>query len=323
MPESSPAFCIGSVPIMGDLILAPMDGITDAPYRALIRRMGSAMSITEFVSTLNLKYRQKAMFQKLRFQPFERPFSVQLLDNDPLRMTEAAWLIYDKFHPDLFDINLGCPDSKVVSRGAGAALLNTPAIIKDMVRLMVTAVPIPVTAKIRLGWAHESQNYLEIAHIIQEEGAAAIAIHGRTRKQGYTGTANWAPIAEVKAALQIPVIGNGDVRSMADIERMKAETNCDAVMIGRAAITNPWLFTGRDRLEVSPSEVHVFMQEQLAGMLAENGPFGLRRFRKFAKAYLLPYALEAEVMHSLMTCNDPSEFQGKVAEIFSSLKLSS
>ena len=308
---------------MGDLILAPMDGITDAPYRALIRRMGSAMSITEFVSTLNLKYRQKAMFQKLRFQPFERPFSVQLLDNDPLRMTEAAWLIYDKFHPDLFDINLGCPDSKVVSRGAGAALLNTPAIIKDMVRLMVTAVPIPVTAKIRLGWAHESQNYLEIAHIIQEEGAAAIAIHGRTRKQGYTGTANWAPIAEVKAALQIPVIGNGDVRSMADIERMKAETNCDAVMIGRAAITNPWLFTGRDRLEVSPSEVHVFMQEQLAGMLAENGPFGLRRFRKFAKAYLLPYALEAEVMHSLMTCNDPSEFQGKVAEIFSSLKLSS
>ena len=304
---------------MGDLILAPMDGITDAPYRALIRRMGSAMSITEFVSTLNLKYRQKAMFQKLRFQPFERPFSVQLLDNDPLRMTEAAWLIYDKFHPDLFDINLGCPDSKVVSRGAGAALLNTPAIIKDMVRLMVTAVPVPVTAKIRLGWAHDSQNYLEIAHIIQEEGAAAIAIHGRTRKQGYTGTANWAPIGEVKAALQIPVIGNGDVRSLADIERMKAETNCDAVMIGRAAITNPWLFSRRDRLEVTPAEVHAFMQEQLAGMLSENGPFGLRRFRKFAKAYLLPYAVDADVMHSLLTCTDPTEFLDKLADIFRSL----
>lgn len=304
---------------MGDLILAPMDGITDAPYRALIRRMGSSMSITEFVSTLNLKYRQKAMFQKLRSQPFERPFSVQLLDNDPLRMTEAAWLIYDKFHPDLFDINLGCPDSKVVSRGAGAALLKTPAIIKDMVHLMVTAVPVPVTAKIRLGWAHESQNYLEIAHIIQEEGAAAIAIHGRTRKQGYTGTANWAPIAEVKAALQIPVIGNGDVRSMADIARLKAETGCDGVMIGRAAITNPWLFTHRDRLEVSPAEVHAFMQEQLAGMLAENGPFGLRRFRKFAKAYLMPYAVDADVMHSLLTCVDPTEFLDKLAEIFSAL----
>lgn len=319
MPEPTPVFCIDSVPIMGDLILAPMDGITDAPYRALIRRMGSAMSTSEFVSTLNLKYRQKAMFLKLRFEPFERPFSVQLLDNDPLRMTEAAWLIYDKFHPDLFDINLGCPDSKVVSRGAGAALLNTPAVIKDMVRLLVTSVPVPVTAKIRLGWAHESQNYLEIAHIIQEEGAAAIAIHGRTRKQGYTGAANWAPIAEVKAKLKIPVIGNGDVRSLADIERMKAETGCDAVMIGRAAITNPWLFTHRDRLEVTPSEVHAFMQNQLAGMLVENGPFGLRRFRKFAKAYLIPYALEAEVMHSLMICNDPSEFQDKLAKIFSSL----
>ena len=319
MPESKPAFWIGSVPIMGDLILAPMDGITDAPYRALMRRMGSAMSITEFVSTLNLKYRQKAMFQKLRFQPFERPFSIQLLDNDPLRMTEAAWMVYDKFPPDLFDINLGCPDSKVVSRGAGAAMLKTPAIIKDMVRLMVTAVPVPVTAKIRLGWAHESQNYLEIAHIIQEEGAAAIAIHGRTRKQGYTGTANWAPIAEVKAALQIPVIGNGDVRSMADIARLKAETGCDGVMIGRAAITNPWLFSHRDRLEVSPAEVHAFMHEQLSGMLAENGPFGLRRFRKFAKAYLMPYAVEAEIMHSLLTCNEPSEFLDKLADIFNSL----
>jgi len=319
MPEPSPAFCIGSVPILGDLILAPMDGITDAPYRALIRRMGSAMSISEFVSTLNLKYRQKAMFTKLKFQPFERPFSVQLLDHDPLRMAEAAWLIYDKFHPDLFDINLGCPDSKVVSRGAGAAMLNTPAIIKDMVRLMVTSVPVPVTAKIRLGWAHESQNYLEIAHIIQEEGAAAIAIHGRTRKQGYTGTANWAPIAEVKAALQIPVIGNGDVRSTADIARLKAETGCDGVMIGRAAITNPWLFSHRDRLEVPPVEVHAFMQEQLAGMLAENGPFGLRRFRKYAKAYLMPYAVDADVMHSLLTCTDPTEFLDKLADIFRSL----
>jgi tRNA-dihydrouridine synthase len=198
-------------------------------------------------------------------------------------------------------------------------MLNTPAIIKDMVRLMVTSVPVPVTAKIRLGWAHESQNYLEIAHIIQEEGAAAIAIHGRTRKQGYTGTANWAPIAEVKAALQIPVIGNGDVRSMADIARLKAETGCDAVMIGRAAITNPWLFSHRDRLGVPPVEVHAFMQEQLAGMLAENGPFGLRRFRKYAKAYLMPYAVDADVMHSLLTCTDPTEFLDKLADIFRSL----
>jgi tRNA-dihydrouridine synthase len=207
----------------------------------------------------------------------------------------------------------------VVSRGAGAALLNTPAVIKDMVRLLVTSVPVPVTAKIRLGWAHESQNYLEIAHIIQEEGAAAIAIHGRTRKQGYTGTANWAPIGEVKAVLKIPVIGNGDVRSLADIERMKAETSCDAVMIGRAAITNPWLFSRRDRLEVAPAEVHAFMQEQLAGMLAENGPFGLRRFRKFAKAYLIPYALDADVMFKLLTCTEPSVFLDKLANIFNSL----
>lgn len=316
MPDPEPSFFIGSIPIMGELLLAPMDGITDAPYRAMIRRLGSAISTSEFINTLEIKYREKMVLRKLKFEPFERPFSAQMLDNDPIRMAEAARIIFDRLQPDIFDINLGCPDSGVVGRGAGSALMKDPLKISQMIRLVVGAVPVPVTAKIRLGWANESQNYLDIAHIVQEEGAKAIAIHGRTRKQGYTGTARWEPIAEVKQALHIPVIGNGDVHFVADISRLKVLTNCDGVMIGRAAISNPWIFSYRDREDVSPQEVRNLMEQQLKEMIALDGLAGLRRFRKFVKAYLTPYQVDKEVIHALLTCNDPEIFLSMVNDLF-------
>ena len=297
--------------------MAPMDGITDPPYRTLIRELGSAMTTSEFINTLDLQYRQQAMLGKLSFQPAERPYAVQLLDNEPQRLADAAKLIYEKLQPDIFDVNFGCPDSRVVSRGAGSALMNTPELVREIIYRLKQAVPTPVTAKIRLGWGNASLNYLEIAHIVQEEGAAAIAIHGRTRKQGYTGTARWEPIAEVKAALHIPVIGNGDVVTLADISRLKAETSCDAVMIGRAAITNPWIFSRRERHEIAPSEVHSFMLKQLDGIVAHNGPIsGLRRFRKFAKAYLAPYPVDKDILHTLLTIKEPDDFVTLLAKIF-------
>ncbi len=297
--------------------MAPMDGITDPPYRTLIRELGSAMTTSEFINTLDLQYRQQAMLGKLAFQPAERPYAVQLLDNEPQRLADAAKLVYEKLQPDIFDVNFGCPDSRVVSRGAGSALMNTPELVREIINRLKQAVPTPVTAKIRLGWGNASLNYLEIAHIVQEEGAAAIAIHGRTRKQGYTGTARWEPIAEVKAALHIPVIGNGDVVTLTDISRMKAETGCDAVMIGRAAITNPWIFGRRERHEITPSEVHSFMLKQLDGIVAHNGPIsGLRRFRKFSKAYLAPYPVDKDTLHTLLTIKEPDDFVTLLAKIF-------
>ncbi len=297
--------------------MAPMDGITDPPYRTLIREMGSAMTISEFINTLDLQYRKDVMLRKLAFQEPERPYSVQLLDNDAHRLAESAKLVYDKLQPDIIDINFGCPDSRVVNRGAGSALMNNPDLVREIIHEVKSAVPTPVTGKIRLGWAHDSQNYMEIAHIIQEEGAAAIAIHGRTRKQGYSGHAHWEPIAELKSTLRIPVIGNGDVVTVEDITRMKVQTGCDAVMIGRAAISNPWIFSLRNRDEVPAEEVHAFILKQLSGILAHNETFaGLRRFRKFAKAYLQPYGVERDTMHNLMTIIDPDEFRSLLDEIF-------
>jgi len=316
MSEPKPVFSIGNIPVYGDLVLAPMDGVSDAPYRALIRRMGSAMSTTEFLNTLELFRRKQAMLNNLSFEPFERPFSVQLLDSEPERMVEAAKIVYDVINPDLFDINFGCPDSRVTYRGAGSALMRDSNMVATMIRQLRAAVPIPITAKIRLGWDNDNRNYLEIAKIVESEGAQMLAIHGRTAKQGYRGHANWEPIAEVKSVLKIPVLGNGDVVTVADIARIKAETNCDAVMIGRACIANPWIFERKDRHEIPPEVVQPFMHKQFNAMLGVNEFAGIRRFRKYAKAYLAPYAVPKEPLHALLTCTEVQEFKDQMDRIF-------
>ncbi|MCJ7693981.1 MAG: tRNA-dihydrouridine synthase family protein [Anaerolineaceae bacterium] len=316
MSDPKPVFSIGNIPVYGDLVLAPMDGVSDAPYRALIRRMGSAMSTTEFVNTLELFRRKQALLNNLTFEPFERPFSVQLLDSEPERMVAAAKIIYEVINPDLFDINFGCPDRRVTYRGAGSALMRDPNLVTTIVRQLKAAVPVPITAKIRLGWDNDSRNYMEIAKIIEAEGAQMLAIHGRTTKQGYRGHANWEPIAEVKAALKIPVLGNGDVNTVVDISRIKAETNCDAVMIGRAAIANPWIFARKDRHEIPPEIVQPFMHKQLDAMLGISEFAGIRRFRKYAKAYLEPYAIPREPLHALLICTEAQEFKDQLDRIF-------
>lgn len=304
---NQPVFKIGDIPIDGDLILAPMDGITDMPFRGLCRRLGSALSVTEFINTLDVLTDHPRYKKRLAFEPFHRPLSLQLLGDEALQILAAAEVLVPEVRPDIIDINLGCQSKNVVARGAGAALLKEPEKIAEIFRLMTRSFKIPITGKIRLGWDDEDLNYLEVAKIIEENGGAMVAVHGRTRQQAYRGTARWEPIHEIKNALKIPVIGNGDVRTVSDIERIKHQTGCDGVMIGRAAVGNPWIFSRMDRKDVPPAEVFRLIKVHLEAMLDFYGERGVITFRKYLKAYLKPEQISKDELSTLLTSKDPDE----------------
>src|SRR5262245_15867105 len=245
-----PTFMIRDIPVYGDLILSPMAGFSDKPYRLICREYGSAMSYTEFVSVDGILHGNDKTEQMLDFAPSERPMTFQIFGNDEVKIEEAARRI-EQLGPSIIDLNMGCSVPKVSGRGAGAGLLREPAKIGRIFARLSKVLSIPVTGKIRLGWDNNSLNYLEVAKILEDNGAALIAVHGRTKAQAYNGTANWDAIAEVKQAVKVPVIGNGDVACVADIERIKRHTGCDGVMIARAAIGNPWIFQRKNIHEVT------------------------------------------------------------------------
>lgn len=306
MPE--PVFHVGKVPVYGDLILSPMDGFSDLPFRLMCRELGSAMSYTEFISALDILNAHPRIEQKFAYLPDERPVVFQIFDNDVDRLLEVALRLQER-QPDVIDINMGCSERSVAGRGAGAGLLRTPLKVARIFKALSHALDVPVTGKIRLGWDDDCRNYLLIARIIEENGGAALAVHGRTRSQGYRGRADWDAIAEIKAALSIPVIGNGDIRFVADIERMKAHTGCDAVMIGRGAIGNPWIFSRLDRDQVPLEQVRLTMLRHLERMLAfYEGDYGLVLFRKHASRYLSPFPLNRLQRKALFEAIRPQEF---------------
>jgi nifR3 family TIM-barrel protein len=305
---SGPTFFIGELPIYGDTILSPMDGFSDLPFRGMCRRLGSAMSYTEFINAIDVMNGHPHLDQRLAYEAYERPVVFQLFDDDPDRLVEAAIRLLDR-KPDIIDVNMGCPSKSVSRRGAGAGLLKNPEKIAIIFQKLTREVDIPITGKIRLGWDTDSQNYLEVARIIEDNGGQLIAVHGRTKDQNYGGEANWEAIAEIKEAVSIPVIGNGDVKRTDDITRIKDYTGCDAVMIGRAAIGNPWIFAGLDRHEVSHDEVRETMLRHLADMLAFYGEeLGLVLFRKHAVKYITPYRLRREHRAKLLRSETPQEF---------------
>lgn len=310
---------IGGVLIPGDLILAPMDGITDYPFRKLCRKLGSAMCVTEFINALDVIENNPRYPKRLVFDPVDRPLSLQILGDWPERMLEAAIRLVDCIQPDILDINLGCQSKNVTSRGAGAALLKTPGRIARIFQLMTRQFSIPVTGKIRLGWDEDSLNYLDVAKIIEDNGGAMVAVHGRTRKQAFRGAARWEPIAEIKQSLQIPVIANGDVRSMADVKNIKTVTGCDAVMIGRAAVSNPWIFQRKDREEVPPGQVYETLLSHLDSMIDFYGERGVMTFRKYLKAYLAPYPLAREDLQNLLNIKELENLRIHLARLFSAL----
>ncbi len=306
--NSLPGFRVRDLLINGDLILSPMDGISGLPFRALARALGSAMSYTEFINAIDVVHTHPHLAERLAYEEAERPVVFQLMDDNPQRMLAAA-LRLRPLNPDMIDINLGCSARQVCGRGAGAALLREPNKVAQIFSSLSRALDIPISGKIRLGWDESERNYLEIARIIQDNGGALVAVHGRTRQQAYTGSADWDAIAEVKQALSIPVIANGDVHSTADIRAILAHTHCDAVMIGRAAVENPWIFSRLDRADVPRSQVKTTLHEHLARSLACYGSErGLVLFRKYAKGYLKPYNPPRERMLILLTTLDVGEF---------------
>ncbi len=314
LPPAS--FHVGPIPIRGDAILSPMDGYSSWPFRSLCRELGSAMSYTEFVNVTDILARPGYVLPKMRFTADERPVVIQIYGDDLDQILEAALEVQD-LGPDIIDINMGCPTKSIASRGAGVGLMRTPLKVARIFRKLTAVLEVPITGKIRLGWDDDNLNYRLIARIVEENGGALIAVHARTKMQVYSGPADWNAIAEVVQAVAIPVIGNGGVISVADIERMKVHTGCDGVMIGRAAIDNPWIFTRLDREQVAPRRVRETMLVHLERNLEFYGPErGLRLFRKYAARYLTPYQLPRETRQKLLTREQPDEFLALLDEIY-------
>lgn len=314
MNPATPVFFIGNIPICGDAILAPMDGYSDWPFRSLCRSLGSAMSYTEFVKSDDIVHLFRRVRARLTYEESERPVTFQIYGDDPEVMLEAA-LIAQDLGPDIIDINMGCPAKSVAHRGCGVGLMRTPEKIGQIFAKLTARLSVPVTGKMRLGW-DDCISYREVAHILEDNGAALIALHGRTKNQGYGGQANWDAIAEVKSLVKIPVIGNGDVKRVEDIRRMKEYTGCDAVMIGRGAIANPWIFSGIDRENVSPEQVRKTMREHLEKNVAFYGEDdGERLFRKHAMHYLGLHSLNREARKNILRKRPPGEYLDILREI--------
>ena len=285
---------IGNVEINGYACLAPMAGVTDRAFRELCVSFGAAYVMGEMVSSKGLVYKSEKSRELLVLSDDERPAAVQLFGNEPETMAQAAEIALG-YKPDIIDINMGCPAPKIALNGCGSALMKDPELCGRIVRAVKDVSPVPVTVKIRKGWDKNSVNAVEVAQICEAAGADAIAVHGRTREQQYMPSADWDIIRQVKRAVKVPVIGNGDVTSAALAAQMLEQTGCDMVMIGRGALGNPWIFReismliGHDRpsLPVSTAERITVMLRHVSKMCEYKGEaVAMREARKHAAWYL-------------------------------------
>lgn len=276
------------------------------------------MSFTEFMRAEFVARAFERVTPRLTFEESERPVAMQLYGDDPDEILEAALRVQEK-RPDVIDVNMGCPARKIANSGAGVGLMRTPLKIARIFRKLSAALEVPVTGKIRLGWEN-CRNYQLIARIIAENGGQAITVHGRTREQAYGDEADWDAIAEVRSLVHIPVIGNGDVCRVADIERMKQYTGCQAVMIGRAAVGNPWIFARRERESIPAREVQAMIHLHLQRNMDFYGPgkgYGL--FRKHAHRYISLQGLPRARRVEIITQTDAQGFLSLLDETFAGL----
>jgi tRNA-dihydrouridine synthase B len=263
------------------LYLAPMAGVTDQIFRSLCKELGADVMVTEFVSAEGILKADDRTRRYTEFDEVQRPVGVQLFGADGKRMGEAAKKIVDWNQPDFIDINFGCPVNKVVAKNGGSSLLRNCPMLAEVAGEIAKAVSVPVTAKMRIGWDAQSINALEVVHILEDCGMAAISIHGRTRAQGYTGLADWEVIAQCAEAAKVPVVGNGDITTGADVERRRRETKVSGVMIGRGAMMNPWVFqeakhylaTGQQPTPASAEQRIAFMRRHVQ-MSVDSGKYG-------------------------------------------------
>lgn len=286
---------IGNVTINGPAVLAPMAGVADRAFRELCVSFGASYVVSEMVSAKGLEYHNQKTGELMELSGIERPAGIQLFGSDPQTMARAAASAMS-CSPDIIDINMGCPAPKVANNGCGSALMKTPELCGRIVEAVKAAVPVPVTVKIRKGWDAESVNAVEVAKICADAGADAIAVHGRTREQMYQPYADWDIIAQVKKAVGVPVIGNGDVDSAQKAAHLLEQTGCDLVMVGRAALGNPWIFsqinaylTDSCRI-IPPPGIHermLVMAKHIRRICELKGEaHGMREARKHAGWYL-------------------------------------
>ncbi len=308
-------FKVADIPIQSHLILAPMDGLTDHPFREMIKRFHPGIIFSEFINAYDYLNNHPFLPQQIVFSEGQRPFAYQIFDNSPDRILQTALYLETK-NPDFIDINMGCSAKTVANRGAGAGLLKEPATIKQIMSLLTRELSVPITAKIRLGWDETSLNYLSISKLLEDYGCAMISVHGRTKKQGYQGSANWDAIAEVKQNVKIPVLANGDVNSIADVQNILKITNCDGVMIGRSALKNPWIFAGLDIDQITMEEKMDLLAEHLDLMTGFYGlESGLILFRKYIKFYVDVSSLGKELRSEIYSQNDAFKLKAILFDI--------
>ncbi len=310
------------------LFLAPMAGVSESPFRRLCRAWGADVVVTEFLSAEGIRRENEATIAKLRFGADERPIGVQIFGSDPDAMREAAALVTDLFQPEFIDINFGCPVKKVVRRNGGSGCLRDLDLVQQIIRAVISGTHLPVTCKVRSGWNEEMRDPVTIGLRCQDAGVKAIALHPRTRTQMYSGHAHWDEIAAMKAALEIPVIGNGDIKTAEDAFRMREETGCDAVMIARGSFGQPWIFTqaralleGRPKPPVPAVEARFSIALEHARMVQdyEHDPLGAAlEFRKHLGWYVKGLPNSADLRRKLHAVNSFGEVEGIFADYLAS-----
>ncbi|MDE7287703.1 MAG: tRNA dihydrouridine synthase DusB [Lachnospiraceae bacterium] len=316
---------IGNVVLENNLILAPMAGVTDLPFRLLCREHGAGLVCMEMISAKAVYFHNKNTKELMEIHPDETPVSLQLFGSDPEIISEMAKQIEDRPF-SILDINMGCPVPKVVNNGEGSALMKNPKLVEEIVSRTVKAIHKPVTVKIRKGFNDSMINAVEIAKIAEESGAAAVAVHGRTREQYYAGRADWDIIARVKEAVSIPVIGNGDVTDGPSARALLEQTGCDGVMVGRAVRGNPWIFeqilhfleTGREKSKHPAVEIQDTILRHARMELEVKGEYtAVREMRKHIAWYTAGYPNSASLRRKVNEMESFEELEQAVKKIFS------